>query len=560
MKFKLTLFIVLLCSIVGIQPTALASQTAKDADVEKLITKITARTNELENEVKLLKAELKELKSRKQPTIANKTANEETLKPFHPPKPESTIRTCQFSKQISKQKASKSHSHAIRPCPYKYKEMLTQVCEPVEQPLTIAACFAHGSNVITSPYLGTRSAFDGSDLIVLNAGMNQDVHLLQEMKTLMELNKKECRPRPDTPTLVLSGRIEGQVVAGKSSQSVNSSDVNLTNSQLDVVPIINEWVTGLMTFNYDSSMTTPRRISNSRFFLKDAFVTVGNFCVSPFYASIGQMFLPFAGQYSSFMLSDPLPQQLGVIRDRALLFGYQPLSGNGLYGAIYAYNGPSNTDDRDRANINEGGINLGFKYHACDCCGTNWCADIGASYLSNIADTIGFQNIAAPTSFGFLGFGNTSASERLDHHVPGLDVHSNFSFGNYRLYLEYVGSLKAFTENNLNFNCEGARPGAANIEGAYKFCICNCPSSVAIGYARTWQAFALNLPEQRYSATFNISIWRDTIASLEYRYDINYPSNTFGGGNGVFGCFVPFIPADIGGTASQVTAQFGIYF
>ena len=134
------------------------------------------------------------------------------------------------------------------------------------------------------------------------------------------------------------------------------------------------------------------------------------------------------------------------------------------------------------------------------------------------------------------------------------------SLGNYRLYLEYVDSLKRFDESDLNFNYDGARPGSANLEGAYKFCICNRPSSVALGYARTWQAFALNLPEERYSAAFNISIWKDTIASLEYRYDINYPSDTFGGGNGRFGFFVPYFPGDVGRRGSQLTAQFGIYF
>jgi len=517
---------------------ALATQDVKDPDVEKLISKITARTNELENEVKLLKTELKQLKQQRQPS--KKTFKNQPVT-FRPPKPGSTLRASKFSPC--------KNAYQANPCVPNYSALQPNVSN-------MAACFAHGSPVITSPYLGTRSEFDGSDLIVLNSGVNQDIHLLREIKTLTLLNQKEHRPTPDAPTLVLSGRIEAQAVASNnSSQNQTSSDFNLTNSQLDLMPIINSWVTGLMTFNYDNSMTTPRRISNSRIFVNDAFITIGNFCKSPFYASMGQMFLPFAGQYSSFMLSTPLPQQLGDVRERALLLGYQPMSNNGLYAAIYAFNGPSNTDIHDRLNINEGGANLGFKYHFC-----SWSFDIGASYISNIADAIGFQNNAAPTNVGFLGFGNTSLSEIIDHHVPGIDVHSNFSFGNYRLYLEYVDSLRSFAANNLNFNGEGARPESANIEGAYKFCLCGRPSSIAIGYARTREAFALNFPEQRYNAVFNISIWKDTIASLEYRYDINYPSDTFGGGNGPFGFFVPYFPGDIGRTGSQVTAQFGIYF
>lgn len=528
MKSTFKLVVTVLCLFAIMPMHALADETTKNDNVEKLISKITSRTNELENEVKLLKAELRHLRQKQS---KNKT---QTNKLFQSPQRDKTLRFC--------------------PC--RDKKSVAQTSQSNTTLSSHGVYFASGSPVITSPYLGVRSEFDGSDLIVLNSGVNRDVKLLNEKKTLLALNEKEHLPMPQTPTLVLSGRIEAQVSNGKNFQNQASSDINPTGAELDLMPIVNSWVTGLISFAYDNSMIAPRRINNSRVFVNDAFATVGNFSQSPFYVSIGQMFLPFAGAYSSFMLTSPLPQQLGVVRDRALLVGYQPMSDNGLYASLYAFNGPSNTNDSDRLNINDGGVNLGFKAK-----GDRWSAELGASYIGNIADAIGFQSNGLPSEAGFVGFANTNASEVLKHHVPGMDAHGSFKLDAYRLYLEYVSATKDFAEDNLSFNGEGARPSSASIEGAYLFDIYHRPSSVGVGYARTWEAFALNLPRQRYSAVFNTSIWKDTIISLEYRYDLNYPRGTFASGSGALGLPVPFFAGEVmNQSGSQLTVQFGVYF
>lgn len=519
-----------------------AQATSKDQETEKLIVKITARTNQLEDEVKLLKEQIRQLKHQKSKSVVVKRQ-----KQFKLPRPESTFRSYRFVKV---------HALNNKPTPY-VKFRPNPVCTPAPEE-DLAAYLLHGTAVVTSPYLGTRSAFDGSDLFVLNSGINQDVHLLREEKQLGDCYRNMGFPFPCNPILQLSGRIETQGIYTRnySNASTSQTDLNLSTVELDLVPIVNEWTTGLVSYLFDNSATAPVRIRNSKIFLNNAFITIGNFNVTPFYLSMGQMYLPFAGQYSSFMLSAPFPQQVGQVRTRAFLLGYQPLSGNGLYAAIYGFTGDSYTSAHSRINFNDAGANLGFKYTAC-----TWSSDIGASYIANIADALGPQLNLAPHSSDFIGFGNTFQSEQIEHRVPGVDAHTNFCFGNYRLFLEYVGATKAFARDNLRFNDTGASPKSANIEGAYKFNICCFPSSFAIGYARTWEAFPLNLPEQRYNATFNISFLKDTIFSIEYRHDINYPVGTTGGGNGPHGDFVEFIPPyTLGEAGDQVTAQFGMYW
>ena len=541
MKSKLQLLIIFLCVTVFIQRSVFAASIpTQDTNSQELITKITVRTNQLENEVKLLKDQIKQLKHQK-----SKSVSKAEVKGFHIPSQKSPSRSYKFSNlPSSRQKipylraSAQNGSHAS------------------EQEENLRAYLLHGTAVVTSPYLGRRSAFDGSDFIVLNAGANQDVHLLREEKQLSEMHKKLGQSFLDNPILELSGRIEMQAVSTKNYTKKISSDINLSTVELDLVPIINPWTRGLVSYLYNDSITAPVRERNARIFLNNAFITVGNFNVSPFYMSMGQMYVPFGGQYPSFMLSSPLPQQLGQTRVRALLLGYQPLSESGLYASLYAFKGDSNISSNSSVNVNDVGANLGFKYNACFAS-----ADIGMSIIGNIADALGFQLNTAPESAGFIGFGNTFESERIEDRVPGFDVHSNFSAGNYRLYLEYVGATKGFAINNLSFNGERASPKSANVEGAYKFNVSKFPSSFAVGYARTWEAFALNLPEQRYNATFNISFLRDTILSLEYRHDINYPSGTTGGGNGPSGTFVEFTPGDtLGKSGDQLTAQFGIYW
>lgn len=578
MKSKLSCSILLFSCIGMISMPVLAAQNQKEVDVEKLVNKITARTNELENEVKQLKAQLHTL--RQEQLQAKKTSRKSTTPAFRPPVPSTTVRYVSHrqNKQAIKRDAYAPCFILKKPCPQNtYFNQLTPEKD-------FAAFLLHGTAVVTSPYLGRRSPFDGSDLVVLNAGANQDVRLLKQEKTLREIYKQCHHCFPENPLLEVSGRVETQAVGRTGYDTVStlmgntsSSDINLTAAELDLVPIINEWTTGLIVFKYDNNFTTPRRLSNSRLFLDSGFATIGNFAVTPWYVSLGQMFVPFAGQYSSFMLTTPLPQQLGVVRDRAVLLGYQPLCGCGLYGSVFIFSGDSFVSDEDERNfhdvhhhrhvhdvhdlntINNGGVNLGFKWD--NHCGFS--TDLGASYIRNIADALGFQlnGVSVTDSIGFTGFAATGVSERLRHRVPGLDVHSNFCMGNFRLYLEYVAALRTFDPVNLSFNKEGAQPKSGNVEGVYKFAICQRPASVALGFARTWEALALNLPEQQYNAVFNISIWKSTILSLEYRHDVNYPAGTCATGNGPFGLPVPFFTEDtLGKTGDQLTLQFGIYF
>ena len=56
------------------------------------------------------------------------------------------------------------------------------------------------------------------------------------------------------------------------------------------------------------------------------------------------------------------------------------------------------------------------------------------------------------------------------------------------------------------------------------------PASIAASYQWTKDTLALNLPKQQISAVFNISIWKDTIESIEYRHSRDFNTNQFANG------------------------------
>ncbi len=132
-------------------------------------------------------------------------------------------------------------------------------------------------------------------------------------------------------------------------------------------------------------------------------------------------------------------------------------------------------------------------------------------------------------------------------------------YDRYNLTLEWVGAVQSFRPQDLSFNGQGARPQAAQAELGMTFMAFNRPASIGVGYQWTKEALALNLPKQRYIGVFNISIWKDTVESIEYRHDIDYGLTQFANGAAPPG-FVNLPTLGTGKSADTVSAQIGVYF
>lgn len=391
--------------------------------------------------------------------------------------------------------------------------------------LLVGSVYGHSLLITTSPYVGLKSAYDGSDLIPNFPSMNEDLFLLRQNKEL------ECNTRcfgrlfADRSALTVGGALEGQFLTGLESKKHADTDLDLTRAELDLLANINPWVTGLVTVAYDNAPLLPSpgglRVANSRFFLSRGFVTVGNLNQTPVYGTFGQIYVPF-GRYASNLLSPPVTLKLGRTTGRALLLGYDQ---QGLNASIYTFHGDG--FDRDTG-LNQWGVNLSYKRAYQD-----YKVNVGASYIANIVDAKGMRQ-------EWVKCGSRGVMGALVKRVPAMDFHGEFSKGPYDLFAEYVGATESFNPEDLNFHYHGARPQAAHLELTYHPKMVK-PSTISGGYSRSWQTF--NIPEQSWFVVYNTSLLKNTTQGLEYRHDLANKRSNPGKKN-----------------SNTVLAQIGFYF
>ena len=454
-----------------------------------------------------------------------------------------------------------SEKQSAGPDAYISRDNTTEVITPnVINNLPIDVTVPGQSFVSSGPYIGVPLTFSGTDLIINSPSVNEDVALLNIRKAIHQrLSLLGRGGESDHAHLLLSGIVEAQAIYRDPGQGPTSSDIDLTDAELDGYILgPSNWTSALFAFTYDNnigsqegSLSSNSRVMNSRLFVSKAFIVIGNFDKSPMYGTIGQMYVPF-GVYSTNMISSPLTKILGRTLERAFLIGFQQQGANSVYGAGYVFKGETYSGSTSR--LNNGGVNLGYRYAYGKISG-----NFGGGIIANIADSAGMQFNGNPEPyFGGFGATNNFGSEFVAKRVPALNLHGLFSVGSHvDLLMEYVGALTSFSVENLTYDSHAAKPRALTLEAAYSFTAFDRPSSVALGYGRTRDALAVGLALQRYQAVFNTSWWKDTLQSIEFRHDQNYAESAYATGSGTA---VTQLIHGAGKSDNMVTAQFDIYF
>ena len=402
--------------------------------------------------------------------------------------------------------------------------------------------------VTTSPLTGSHSAFDASDVIKQQGSINEDLTLLTNRQHYLQLLTKQGKSI-DRPILELSGGLEGQILHNDDGfGGADSKDlgINLATAELDTQVIASNWVAGLFSMNYrNSPVSTGNRSAESDFYLARGYVTLGDLNQSPWYFTIGKEYVPF-GQFSSAMINDGLTKTLGQILSTTASLGFNK---NGLNIIGFSYSG-SRTNNGSPV-FSQGGLRVGYKlqHH-----GNQYA--INASWVSNLADASGMQDNGVSDSGSFSGFANVNNGNKLAHAVAGGDISASATFGKITLGAEYLTAMRHFASTDLTFNGSAAKPSAMTVEADYAFNLMNKPATFALAYDQSWQAAALNMPKQSYLASLGVSWFKNTVAQLEYRHDINYSANQI---QNSFGKGLP-LPASKGDTRNSVMLQLGVYF
>ena len=249
------------------------------------------------------------------------------------------------------------------------------------------------------------------------------------------------------------------------------------------------------------------------------------------------------------MVSAPLTMMFSRTKSRPFILGYKSQKDSGPFAAIYGYK--SDTTFGSEA---AGGLNLGYTFST-----SKFSAELGVSAISEINDAGGMQSTGSNPGTTFGGFGSSTNGNEDVKKVPAVGVHGTLNIDRYNFTAEWVGTTSAFRPEDLSFNGLGAKPQGLQLEAGVTFNAFHKPSSVAVGYQWAKDTLALNIPQQSILGVFNISIWKDTVESLEYRHDINYSQYDFANGAAPEG-FVNQNTLSSGGTGDTLMAQIGIFF
>lgn len=276
----------------------------------------------------------------------------------------------------------------------------------------------------------------------------------------------------------------------------------LLNQQLSNIKLIADWrfvpwgkLHGLMIYN---SWPTPLY---PRVYLDEAYLELKEPSLTKWYAVGGRQWIPF-GVYKNDLIYKPATKALSQTNEYAALVGWD----DHYYANVSLF--PPRTKIKSSSLPLYYNLNMGIHETQED-----HAYDLGLSYLYSIAESDLFQY-----NRGFGGF----LFQQIESHVPGIAAYSNIKYKRFSTYLSYVSALTAFKKNELSYQGSSAIPTAMSLQSGYEFSVKTIPFKVIGFYDRTFQALALQLPEQRIGMGLNMYPHRYLDVQFQYSKDYSY--------------------------------------
>jgi hypothetical protein len=312
--------------------------------------------------------------------------------------------------------------------------------------------------------------------------------------------------------ILFSGYIEfggaWQDVEYTDATSVDESDLALTTVELTAEAEVNEWVNVEATLLYEDATSFEGENDETSVDLDVAILTIGNTEAYPLYFSAGVLYVPFGALLTHFpddpLIDQPLTLLMGETREKAALLGLE----HGDFSlAGYVFNG--DVDEAGEENqIESYGFDANYSFE--DEAGFDIL--VGASYISNIADSDGLEDVGT-----------------VQDYVDGFDAYLHIGYTGFFLDAEYMTALDEFATAEISTGAggaEGARPAVWNVEFGHNF-DWGKGLEVVLKYAGSDESEALNqavdaevgFPEERYGICVNKVIFDSVTASLAYLHD-----------------------------------------
>lgn len=350
----------------------------------------------------------------------------------------------------------------------------------------------------------------------------QEAALNKQKEVSTELKHQQANRNKDTDARAVAHQVADSLSIGGVIEVVanhtdsdgwsgeSASDIVLDTFELAVEASAGDWVSGNVLFLYEDA-------DDDNLNVDEAFITIANSEVTPFYLSAGRLYVPF-GNFESNMISDPATLTLAETREDVVQVGFEVDSG--FYGSAYLFNGDAdeakgNYSSLDNNEIDNYGLNFGYAMENDD-----FGLDVGVGYINNIATSDTLQDAVGDN-------GLCAGDGCLNDYVGGMSLHAIATIGQFNLIGEYITALDDFEMSEISsVNGDKLKPRAWNIEGAYNFELAGKEATVALGYQRTKDMYldaeTTDFFEKAWLASISVGILENTTLAAEWRHADGY--------------------------------------
>ncbi|MDY7033079.1 MAG: LbtU family siderophore porin [Thermodesulfobacteriota bacterium] len=350
---------------------------------------------------------------------------------------------------------------------------------------------------------GTQTTFSGEtfDSKLAMESQTEETRHYHSVKGLADrVRRIEEHMKEDTlenwaDRLTLSGLIEVEVgyedfnFNNPVETDASSSDIVLAKVELGVDAAIAKHIRGHVLFLYEDDEDVV---------LDEGFIIIDGEDEMPLYLNAGKIYVPF-GRFESHFISDPLTLELGETRESAVKVGFA----NELLDICFAvFNGDINETGEEDDHID--GYVFSAVLNLPEEAVSGLGLAVGASYISNIADSDGIQG-ALEDDFGTM---------EIKDYLAGFSAFLNASvMERFFMEVEYVGITEDFEGSDLGLAPgEKFQPRAWNLELAYAV---SEKLEAAVRYEGSDDTYNL-LPEKQYGAAVLVGLFENTSLAFEY--------------------------------------------
>jgi hypothetical protein len=335
----------------------------------------------------------------------------------------------------------------------------------------------------------------------------------------------------------------------------NYQRLSLNDVYLNMAANINDWTKGFASISYNTAtIVDPIEASTPTFHaaeydaaysnnvsdgststmqIEQAYMTFGNFEVSPIFVQIGKQFQDY-GRYTIHPITENITQVLTQTLATSAKVGF--LAG-GFNGSLAVF-------DDQIAKVGQTNkptdyvLALGYNMPS-DQFGLN----IGAAY---IYDLMGVNNVA----WSVNQFNAFNAGPGFNSRIGAAAAYADMNSGPFVLGLRYTTAVQRFNvadlpkngvadltssgtdlNNSPTTDATGAKPYAASIQAGYGFEGWSRNQNVYAGYQMSRQAAGLNVPRSRYLVGYGIDLMgKNTNVGIEWDRDMAYSVSNGGTG------------------------------